>query len=218
MKKVFGLTLAFSLMTIIAFAQVMEGEANMSEGTNNALSIEIPTEGNIKTFGKLWAKYMKQYGKTKRVRKTKEYFSDNASIAGMSTNAVDVYAKIEGGLIKVWFDLGGAYLNSMDHPDGYATGEKILLKFALEVKSYLVNEELEAEQKRLKKMQSKLKKLQKRKATLEANIESWKQKIMEAEEEIGTNVSTQEQTEMQIEEQQGVVEGVKQKLEDIGNF
>lgn len=217
MKKFFGLTLTLSLITVFAFAQVMEGEVYMSQGTNNGLSIELP-EGSAKVYAKLWTKYMKEYGKTKKVRRTKELFSDNIKIAGMSGNTIDVYTKISGNQITTWFDLGGAYLNSSEHIDGYAVGEKIMLKFALEVKKHLTNEELDDEAKKLKKLQSDLAKLQKRKASLEASIESWKQKILEAEEEIGTNISSQEQRQAEIEEQAGTVEGVKQKIEEIGNF
>lgn len=212
MKRITFLAIIFLTFSMIVSAQITESEQYMSQGTYNALSIELPT-GSEKSAPKDWAKFFKKYGKTKRNRKTDEYFTDNASIIGMSNNSVDVYATFNGNVMTTWFDLGGTYLSSSDN--GFATGEQILLDFGLHLKMKQVDEELKEEAKTMKGLQSDMKKLEKSKATLEKNIENWKARIAKAEADIEQNIKDQEAKTIQIGNQEVIIEQVKARLEEL---
>lgn len=211
MKKITLLSFVLSLFATITFGQVTEAQSYMSEGTFNSLTIVLP-EGSEKDAPKEWIKYFKKYGKTKKNRKTDEYFSDDAQILGMSDNTVDVYTKFNGNTMTVWFNLGGAYLSSMEHPDGFATGEQLLMDYGLHLQILAVEDELKAEEKALKDLESDREKLVKNKETLEQNIEDWKAKIAQAEADIEQNISDQAAKKNEIGEQKTLIEQVKARL------
>ncbi len=197
--------------------QVEENERAMSVGKNNSLSIAVPN-AEAKSLQKSWTKLMKDYkgGKTKRNRKTKEIFSDDLEITGVGgANTVDVYATVSGNTLTAWFDLGGAYVNSIDHPDKYSSAESILLNFAKENIAGMVEAEVEAEEDKLKKQEKNYEKLVKQKSKLERDIESYKKKIEEAEADIEANIVDQEKTTEAIEAQKEAVEEVKARLSEI---
>lgn len=214
MKKITLLSFILTLFTTVSFGQITEGQSYMSAGTFNSLTIVLP-EGSDKDAAKEWIKFFKKYGKTKKNRKTDEYFTDNAEILGMSNNSVDVYAKFNGNTMTVWFDLGGAYLSSYEHPDGYALGEQILMDFGLHLQILMVEEEIKAEEKTLKNLEAEHEKLVKNKATLEKNIEDWKAKIAQAEADIEQNISDQESKTNEIGQQKTVIEQVKARLAEL---
>lgn len=219
MRNLFLLVITLFCWISFSFAQVEEGEEFMSQGTFNSFAIQIPAGIDLKVAEKQWMKMMKTYkGKTKRNKKTREIFSDNAKISALGTNTTDVYARVLGTKLTVWYDLGGSYLSSAEHPDSYYAAEKMLLDFELRLKKILVNNELDAEQKLLKKKEKELIKLQKRKEKLLSNIEMWKLKISEAETEIQNNDTSQENKKVEIDEQRGVVESVQSKLKELGGL
>lgn len=214
MKKITLLTLLLTVLTTLTFAQVTESQKFMSQGTYNALTIQLP-EGSEKDAPKEWMQFIKKYGKAKKDRKTEEYFVDDAKITGLSNNSVDIYTKFEGSTMTVWFDLGGAYLSSTEHADSYAMGEQILMDFGLELKVLLVEEEIATEEKNLKKIEADFQKLEKEKATLEKNIEDWKAKIAQAEADIEQNVKDQAAKTTEIEQQKTVIDMIKGRLMEL---
>jgi hypothetical protein len=88
----------------------------MSEGSFNAIVLELPATSADKVED-AWKSFMKKYkGKTKYSKKNKEFFTDDTEIKGMSDNTIDVYAKVEdrgdaGSELVVWFNLGVTYLS-----------------------------------------------------------------------------------------------------------
>jgi len=214
MKKITLLTLLLTFLTVLTFAQVTESQKFMSKGTYNSLTIQLP-EGSEKNAPKEWVKFIKKYGKAKKDRKTQEYFVDNAKILGMSDNSVDIYAKFEGNAMTVWFDLGGIYLSSSEHLDGHAMGEQVLMDFGLELKILLVEEEVESEEKSLKKMEGDLERFSKEKITLEESIEDWKAKIAQAEADIEQSITDQETKKSEIEDQQSIIDIIKGRLMEL---
>ncbi|MFK7950992.1 MAG: hypothetical protein AB8G11_25660 [Saprospiraceae bacterium] len=214
MKKITLLSFILTLFVTVTFGQITESQSYMSAGTFNSLTIVLP-EGSEKDAPKEWVKFFKKYGKTKKNRKTDEYFTDNAKILGLSDNSVDVYTKFNGNTMTVWFDLGGAYLSSVEHPDGYALGEQILMDFGLHLQILMVESEVKAEEKALKNLESNREKLVKDKATLEKNIEDWKARIAQAEADIEQNISDQEAKANEIEQQKTIIEQVKARLAEL---
>lgn len=215
----FSICLTFAFPSI---AQVSEELRKMSQGVHQALVMTIPNAkaGDVED---VWEDYIEDFYdcKTKRNRKTDEYFSDNAEIVAIAgSNTVDIYASIEKSgdddtEIAVWFDLGGAYLSSSEHPNRYTEAEKLVLRFALEVARYSTKEQLEDEEKALKKLESNLKKLKRANDRYHEDIEDAKKRIAKAEENIEENLKEQEDAIKQLEAQKAAVELIKKRLSDL---
>ncbi len=216
------LLLSWSFCSTLS-AQISEEDRSMSQGVKNGFVLEIPNT-NTKVVEKVWKKYVKQYsGKTKKDRKSDEWFTDNAiarDIAG-GLNAMDIYASIEdsgdGVRFTTWYDLGGAYLNSYEHGEQVDEAQKMLMVFAIEVAKEMTRIELEQEEKRLKDLDNTLKKLVRAKEGYEKEIEAAKERIAKAEANIETNIKDQENTHDQIEAQKEVIKEVEEKLSDLDN-
>ena len=228
MKKI-AIAILLLSFTSAMFAQTVAKKATavkqetktMSQGVKNALVIEIPNAKPDFVEDK-WKGLLDSYkAKPKWNRKEKEFFSDNAQITEINgNNPVDVYAKIEEAgtnntLLTVWFDLGGAYLNSTDHNEKYAFGEKIVMQFTKDVSMAATQKEIDEEEKKFKKQESKLKSTVGDKDDLLKNIENYKAKIKKAEEEIIKNDQSQKDQQKAIEDQREVIKKVQKKLEEI---
>ena len=220
MKKLIPLlTLVFFISNLLN-AQVSEEEKSMSLGVKNALVLELPGTTE-KIVEKQWKKYAKKYkGKTKRNKKADEYFTDNAEIVSINgANTLDLYYRVvatgETVYFTSWYDLGGTYLNSTEHPDQYTEAEKILMRFAIEVAKEMTRRELDDEEDKAKKLEKQLKRLQNDNSKYHKSIEKARQTIAENESKIETNVIEQEDTNKQIELQREVIDGVKQRLSDL---
>ena len=220
MKKTI-LSLAIGLLSLnLASAQVSEGSYSMSLGSNNGLRMELPG-AEKKLVEKEWTAFSKEHFKEKaKKNKSKEYFSDDSEIKAFSTrNTVDVYADIqESGtsvMVTVFYDLGGAFLNSSEHSEDYVEAEKLMYKFALAFQKTLVEAELKEEEKELKDFNKDLEKLKKDKENYEEDIEDYKQKIEERIKDIEQNVQDQANKEAEIQTQEGVVKEVEERLRDL---
>lgn len=222
MKKAILISSTFLFfVAFIANAQITEQAIPMSMGTKNAIMVEIP-EAEEKFVNKVWKDFLKgQYKvKTKPNKKTDELFSDNATIPGIGgANTVDVYAKSgqNGGNVNVsmWVDMGGAFLNSTDHPTQYQQAQDMMERFALEVKVEQTKIELAAQEKTLKKLKSDLKKLKSDNDKYHKEIEVAKDKIKTAEQNIVTNEQQQITTNQNIELQIEAVSAVQTKLSNL---
>jgi hypothetical protein len=94
----------------------------MSLGVNNCLQVYVPGTKTDELADE-FSKFMKNYN-AKGSSKKGEYFYDNAEIKQFGNNQVDMYVTTEqkagGAELNVFFDLGGAYLNSVDHKERYS--------------------------------------------------------------------------------------------------
>lgn len=203
-----------------AVSLVREGERTMSQGSKNALTIDLP-KTSAKFAEKLWKDYAKQFkGDTKKDKKSEEWFTDNAMIADIGgTNTVDMYAKFsesgETTTLGLWIDLGGAYVASKDFTEKYAAAEKILSDFALHVEKEHTKIQLDEQNDALKKLEKQQRNLEKENTGLHDDIENWKKKIAKAEDDIKTNEKNQADTKEKIENQKKLVEEVQKKLNSM---
>ncbi len=209
MKKATLLLLAIMFSSAAIFAQIKEGNASMSHGSQNAFSLEL-RQTLQKDVQKAWEKYIKDYkGKVKFDKKKGETFADDCEIKDMSTNTVDVYSSLrqsgDNTILTVWFDLGGAYLNSQMHGDKISIAKKLLNEFALSVSRASVEEDLKEQEKILKDLEKDLKKQKKDKENLEDDIKKYEQKILEAKQAIKENLELQKDTEVKISAQEKIV-------------
>ena len=204
-----------------AAPMVAEGVLNMSQGAHNGFTVLLPNS-DVKTVRGLWKDLMKNYdSKLKKVKKSDDDMAAAARIGSISGNGtVDIYSQImESGdnvSMTVWFDMGeGSYLSSGEYPNTYEDAEQMLQSFGVTVKKSMVEKELKMEEKNLGKVEDELKSLQKKKKNLLSDIEKWKKKIADAEEEIARNEGAQEETKERIEDQKATVSEVATKLQNI---
>jgi hypothetical protein len=226
MKKITILLTAFAFVAFfsvnLSAQEVIEAKEGMSEGTKSALVLELP-KTDAKTVEKSWLKYVKDFdGKTKKKnKKTGEIFTDNAMIAAMSKNTVDIYSKVEskgeGSRLVVWIDLGGAFLASSTHPEQYGVAAEMINDFSSKISIAKAEEMLKMEDDALEDEEDNLKKLDKDAADMKSKIEDYRKKIKELEAEI---VKTEEQRKAQakkVETQKVKTESARKMVKDMKN-
>jgi len=197
-------------------AKVMESSKIMSQGTNNALTIEL-LNTDEKTAEKVWKKFMRDYkGKPKYDRKLNEHFSDDAEIPNISNNTVDVYATFDetGSTTTAtfWFDLGGAYLDSDTHAAPYSAAEELLRNYIQDVNLIHAEDALKEQEDMLKDLEKELEKLEKENKDFHEEIEEAKKLIAEMEKNIELNLEEQSAKKKEIETQENVVNSAKKNV------
>ncbi len=206
--------LALGSMSLRA-QEVQESLETMSLGEQNALILEIPYDDQF--AAKEWKNYLKTFkGKTKKVKRSKELFTDDASIPYISSNTVDIYSVVEkngaDAQLKLWMDLGGGFMDSQNFPDAYSGAKTLLAGFEKHLNVEDIKLELKGEEKRLKDLEKDLAKLERLNEKYHKEIEDWKGKIAENEDLIEVNFSDQDQLRKTIESQKGTVKEVELKL------
>jgi len=216
MKILTTFLLSFISFTIVFGQGIMEASKLMSQGDNNALTVKLP-DTEVKVVEKEWESFIKGYkAKLRKIKKSSEIFADDAKLEGISSNTVDVYALVsergDDTELSVWFDMGGAYLNSESHPDQYVKAKGMLNDFLGRVsKTYIANL-LNEEQKKLKGMEGDLKAIEKSTENSKKDIEKFKEKIAEAEANIEKCKVDKKGALDAIEQQKEAVKKVKMQL------
>lgn len=202
-------------------AQISEKTVKMSQGANNALVLEIPN-ADAGLTADVWKDYMKDFydAKPKWDRKAREWVCDDAEITAVGRgNTIDIYANVEekgnSSFLYAWFDLGGAYLSSREHPERYAEAEKVMVRFALEVAQEKTRQELESEKDAMKKLEREMARLRSLNERYHKEIERAEDAIRKAKEDIVENEKLQEQTLQQIAEQEKVITEVQKRLNEL---
>lgn len=209
------LTLALLLfVTSVTFGQrkikVHEERENIGSGSNNALVATI-YESTVDDIEKSWKKLMKDYNAKMTMKK--EIFADDASIKDLSPNTVDIYAFVrktgdEEFEIVVSVDLGGAYLSSSEHSSKYKVMERIVKDFAIQTTLDAIKDKQKAAQKVFDGLTKEKDDLVRDKDRLDKQIEDYKSKISDAENNIVKNKSAQADKEKEIENQQKIVDEI----------
>ncbi|MEM9846534.1 MAG: hypothetical protein AAF847_01500 [Bacteroidota bacterium] len=213
------LFIIFSFVLSSTFAQINEAKQLLNGREQHAFSLVLP-KTEQKEVEKAWIKFVKAYkGKTKADKKTGVIFTDNASLKAMSNNTVDVHAQVQPNgdatILTVWYNLGGAYLNTEMHPTSVPTGKDIINDFALTVSRAAIEEMLAAEEDTLKELQKEQDKLKKEQKAYEEEITKCEEKIKIAKENIVKNEQAQASQKEKIEAQKKEVDAVKEKLKRV---
>ncbi|MEM6320547.1 MAG: hypothetical protein AAF960_22955 [Bacteroidota bacterium] len=223
MKKVTLLVaLAFVLSNV--YGQVKEAKRFMSQGQNNALVVSLQ-KSDKEEVEKEWLRIVKEFGgKTKKITKTGEIFTDNADIPAMSRNTVDIYALVEergpDAELVVWFDLGGAFLSSDMHTTRFPYAEKLLNDMSLKVSEAAMEEELAKQETQLVSLSEKLKELNTEKGEITNEIMKYVDKITEAKNKIEAVDAQLKSTQQRYSSQEKAVETAKNRLRtyrDVAN-
>ncbi len=210
--------LLFSVNCIAQELRVKESNSDFSAAQNvNALIVEIPyvsqdfVEGRVK-------KLFKGLGKYKESKK--EHVAMMAELKDFGKLPFNAYAKsyiTKNELVTVHFgfDLGGAYLNSKEHPDKFKVVTKIIEEFASKAVKSWVEEIVREENKRLNSLEKQHKDLIKRKENLEKEIVNFEKKIADNKNEIKANLESQSVKKNEIEKQKKQVEVVEKQLKSL---
>ncbi len=219
MKQIF--TILFCLLASGVFAQFTVTEVNesMSQGNQSGLSIEVPEVTNDFILDE-WKDYVgKLKGKTKHDKKAGEIFSDDCSIKEISTNTIDIYAKAiakdKGQKVTIFFNLGGAYLNSKMHQAQYVVAEKMVKEFAVQAVRNSLKAKFDKEKGILKDFEKDKKDLEQAQSKSLGNIEEAKQKIKTEETNIEENKKKQVEKADQILKQNKIVEDLKMLIDKM---
>ena len=191
--------------------EVRESMEKMSLGTNNCLKIYIPNAQSA-DVAEDFATYMKGYN-AKASSKKGEYFFDNAEIKQFGNNLVDVYSTTEqkaGGVeLSIFFDLGGAYLNSSDHPDKYKAAENFVKKFGKEEAAVAIGIKIEASQKVIDTKMKEYNSLVKQDSALTKKIRDCQAIINQAQIDQQTSRTGQDTKKKEIAMQQQSIDAMK---------
>lgn len=222
MRNLFLLIFMTSLTTI-SFSQmeeITESKETMNEGTFNAIVVEL-INADDKVALDVWKSFIKGYGaKAKKVRRSKEYLASGAIIGGLNNSEnVDVYVKVEekgdDSELIVWIQMGEFYVSSGSFPSDYTAAVKMLEEYVVEVAKELVNIEIEAEEKKMKKLEKEMDKLKKKNDDYLKDIEKAKEAISKAERNIEENEREQKEQASLIESQQKALQALKEKLSEM---
>lgn len=218
MKKALQIV-GFLFFTSSIFSQVVERKMEMSLGVQPCLTTDVK-DVKVKKVEKLWKKFFKTYGKVKKNKKAKEFYSTGVSVKRIkSGDPIDVYFKIvelgSGVSLNIWYDLGTKFLSEETTPNEYSSGEELLEEFSIYLRKIIVEEELEIEKDNLKHFEKQLKSAKKKNKKLHDKIKSYKEKITKAKGDIEKNIVEQEEIGKQIEDQIMKVKQVEDKLSSI---
>ena len=138
------------------------------------------------------------------------YFTDNASIPKISENAIDIYSEIdkypEGTILKVFFDLGGAYLNKTTHAEQHKAATQMLHDFGANESIAALKTRLVVEEKKMLAIRDERKRLKDNNA---------KEAVTRSELMLRENQGLQEK---QDQEAQIQINKVEQLKTNIGNI
>lgn len=217
-KSLFGI-LVFSLFVNPAFSQIIEKDGSMSDGVQNALTMDLT--GSQKLVESQWKDFSKKFGKLARDKKTKEYILHEVLIPSIDTEyPVTVITKFEefDNLTRAyfWFKRDEKYLNSIDNEAEIAGADVFLTNFSVQVKKEFVGKELDEEEKNLRKLEKALDKLKDKNDDLHRDIEKAEDTIRKAKIDIERNLEEQERAKKEIETQREKLKLVSQKMNAIG--
>jgi len=219
MKSLYPILFLFLSVNCLAQSvKVKESNSDFSVAQNvNALVVEIPYVSQDFVEGKI-KKLFKDLGKHKESKKEHVALMVELKDFGkMPFNAYAVSSLSSNEIVSVrfGFDLGGAYLNSKDHPEKYKLIEKIIEDFASKAVKSWIEGIVRDENKRLKSLEKDQKDLVKRKENLEKEIKDFEKKIADNKNEIKENLENQSVKKNEIETQKKQVELVEKQLKSL---
>ena len=196
-------------------AKVGEASRAMSLGEGNGLVMVLPNT-DAKMVSKIWTKQLKELKAKVNTNKQDEIFGDNAAIAGIGSG-VDVYTKITqmGGDAEVvaFFSTEDGFVQSEKMVNEFRNAKDLLLNLDKNVSIAKVTEELEMEQKSLKRVEKDQRELEGELASYRSSVEKKKKEITELEQKAVDNqkmqVTRKEEIAKQIKRVTAVMDELK---------
>ncbi|MBP6665380.1 MAG: hypothetical protein KA168_08855 [Chitinophagales bacterium] len=187
------------------------------ENGKSGIKVLMPS-ANPSVVNKNWKKFLKNCkGKTNLNKEG--YFTDNASIPKISENAIDIYSEIdkypEGTILKVFFDLGGAYLNKTTHAEQHKAATQMLHDFGANESIAALKTRLVVEEKKMLAIRDERKRLKDNNDKILKQIAAAKEAVTRSELMLRENQGLQEK---QDQEAQIQINKVEQLKTNIGNI
>ena len=228
--------LSFILACLFSVSSYCQTKISMYEETaaidgisRNCITTLVPG-GDAGDVSKAFKKELKDL--KGKVSDKKFLFADDCKLKSMGDNTFDVYAMVQdvgeaGAKVVVAFDLGGAYVNSKDHPDRFEAAQNMVRDFAIEQTKEAIKLEVNEAEKVLNQLEKDQVGFEKDKEKLEKGIVENEAKIEENLSSIEQNVVDQTakqkevhrlegtQIEGQIEEVQKIIKGFKKELDGL---
>ena len=212
------LSLFISITLVAQTIKVKEKNADFSVAQNvNTLNVDIPYAPQDYVDGKL-KKFFKGLGKHKESKNEHSALMVELKEMGkIPFNAYGYAFSSNNDVVTVTFgfDLGGAYLNSKDHPEKFKVIETMLEDFASSTVNNWVEGVVRDEKKVLNDMEKQQKDLEKRKEQLEKEIKDFEKKIENNKAEIKDNLGEQSIKKGEIETQKKTVSLVEKQLKEL---
>ncbi|AEA43632.1 hypothetical protein [Fluviicola taffensis] len=192
MKSLFFLVLTVTCFLPTHFwaqeVKVTDEVIQFSSGIHEAVVVTIPfgkreaVEAQLKSELKSWKGKLSITGD--------EYVVIQGRLKAMGDKRHDTHAKIIESVneIKVAFavDLGGKFVNRMDHPTEYKHIYERVRLFGNKASAASVQVDLDTDKKALKSLEKEEKKLEKEIASSKKDVENYQKKIVESEKKIQT--------------------------------
>lgn len=219
-KFIFLFTFLVGCFTYVSGQTVNEETKSMSLGKQAGFQIDIDGADEDLTED-IWKQYIKDFGKSKRNKKAKEYYSIGAKVPLISgADEIDIYVSFDERVkmtsVMMWVDLGTGFVNSDEYPKEAQGAQEFLMNFYLAVKKEAIEEEMKSQEKIMNKMAKELRKLEKKNTGFHKDIEKAKEKIEKAEKNIEQNLKDQEDQRITIEQQRKVIEEIIERLNNLG--
>ncbi len=213
-------TLLIGSFTFATAQTVTEDSKSMSLGKQVGFQIDIDGANEDLTKD-VWKDFIKDYGKGKRNKKAREYYSVGARVPLISSaNNMDIYIRFDERVnmttTTMWVDLGEGFINSNDHPKEAQGAEEFLINFYLAVKKEAIGKEMKEQEKIMNKMEKELRKLEKKNTGYHNDIEKAKEKIEKTEKNIEQNLKDQEDQRITIAQQKKIIEEIIERLNNLG--
>ena len=218
MKKLAGLLL-LTLSAFYGFAQigeVTEVTATMSQGNQKGFKILIP-ESNIKDVERSWSNLMRDYdGKTTKIIKTDDYLTEQVIIPSITESALNVYVNFtetpEGVYMKAFYFNGAEYISGAGNSKASMSIRGLMKRFAKSVVLESLANQLNEEEKNLKRLEKDEKNLEKDLEGYQDDIKKAKELIEKREKDIVKNKKDTETKKSEIVTQKNKVSKLKAKL------
>jgi len=211
--------------------EVIEESKGMSLGANTGQSMYIP-DASPEEVAKYWQENIQEYKANRKLGKSRidklrdgEIKAEQMMIPVISTGLVNVYATfVESGsgvqMTTFYEEVeGGEFVSYDDNKSAYTAAERMLQSFGKHCTRQLIEEELRAEEKNLKKIEGEQQKLirdngqyHKSIERSEITIEKAQAAIEKAKVDIEQNLINQENKIAQADAQKKLIEWVKEKL------
>jgi len=214
-----------SVGTISAQA-VFEEMKPMSHGNKSALYVDV--EGaDDKISENAIQELLKEYGKVKKNRKAKEYYSEEIVIPAIGgSQPLAVYTKIEEmgnqSRLYMWVYDGQDFITAENNEEAVTGTESVLKDYYVKARRAAIQKEVEHEDDNLKDREKELSKLEKNNESLHKDIAKWeeeiedrKRKIEKAGEDIEENLVDQEGKMAEIEAQKEVIQNTIEKMNAV---
>lgn len=183
-------------------------QKDFAVGNAPAFVVEIP-QADFKSIEKAWEKLLKSETKAKVETQDGEIFILNKVYDKISADSIDIFGYVREYdnvcLLSACFRLNGRFISEDSDEELFYPAKKYIRDFAVEQYQIAVKNELNGEQKILKKLNAELARLESAKEGLIKEINAWERSILQKRDAITLNEMDQSDKVLQIQAQKEMI-------------